>query len=221
MCPFDICRNHRHAKFPREQTSTALERPHLAVRRSCAFGVQNQTASGFLQESAASRQTVSQRLGPRLAVDWYDVHQCRDRPAHASGVKKVVAGTEQSEAAKAAPAGGHQRRAVSMAGVIAAEQKRSVGKVMSSLHRERTAAGEEHPAKTFKHRTADCWCLEHANIARARHYLRIHSGMHSLRMIAVIQSVQQPTVLARPCRVVAGNAPGGYSNAESSTPHGR
>jgi hypothetical protein len=70
-------------------------------------------------------------------------------------VKEIVTRTKQGEASKVASARRHQGGTVSVAGVIAAKQERLGGKVMSSFHRERTVAGEEHPAKTFKHRTAN------------------------------------------------------------------
>jgi hypothetical protein len=69
-------------------------------------------------------------------------------------VKEIVAGSDQSKAAKAAPTGGHQDRAVGMAGVIAAKQKWRIRKVMSLLYREGTIPLEECPAKAFEAQTA-------------------------------------------------------------------
>ena len=68
--------------------------------------------------------------------------------------KEIVAGSDQGEAAKAALTGGHQDRAVGMAGVIAAKQKRSVRKMMSLFHPEGTIPLEECPAKAFETQTA-------------------------------------------------------------------
>lgn len=75
-------------------------------------------------------------------------------------MKEIIAGPDQGKAAKAAPARSHQHGAISMAGVIAAQQKRSIRKMMPVLHRERTIHPEERPAETLETETARRRCPE-------------------------------------------------------------
>ena len=87
-------------------------------------------------------------------MNWNDIHQRRHSPAQAARVKEIIAGADQGKVAKAASARRHQDCAVSMACVIAAEQKWPVWKMMSRLHRQRTIPLEERPAKTLETETA-------------------------------------------------------------------
>src|ERR1700679_2893215 len=99
-------------------------------------------------------------------------------------MKKIVTGAEQSKAAKAASTGGHQHRAINVARVIAAEQKRLVRKVIETLDREWTVAGEERSAKTLKHRAADCRCSEGAiRFVPAIHSVNFGKRRHQLTFI--------------------------------------
>lgn len=65
-------------------------------------------------------------------------------------MKEIVTGADQSKAAKAAAARSHQDRAISMACVIAAQQKWSIRKRMALLDRQWTIPLEEYPAKTLE-----------------------------------------------------------------------
>lgn len=69
-------------------------------------------------------------------------------------MKEIVTGSDQGEVAKPASTRGHQDCAISMACVIAAQQKWPVRKVMSLLNRQRTIPPEECPAKTLETETA-------------------------------------------------------------------
>ncbi len=72
-----------------------------------------------------------------------------------AGLKKVIASADQSEAAKTASARSHQRGTVRMARMIAAQEKRPVGKMLPSFHAQRTIAREKYPAKSFKDRSPE------------------------------------------------------------------
>src|ERR1700677_1432593 len=151
---FYVCGNDRHAKFDGKQGRAALECLHLTVLRPSALGIKDEAASILLHELPTRGQAGRKRLSPWLTIDGYDIHQRRDRPAQASRAKEIVAGADQSKAAKAAPARRHQDRTVRMAGVIAAKQKGCVRKMMSLLYREGTIPLEERPAKAFETQTA-------------------------------------------------------------------
>lgn len=154
MRSFYVCRNDRDVKFNGKQGCPAFECLHLPVLGPSAFGIKDKAAAGLLHELPAGFKTGRKRFSSRAAIDGYDIHQRRDRPAHAAGAKEIVAGSDKSEAAKAAPARGHQDRTVGMTAVIAAKQKRAVRKMMALLHNEGAIPPEECTAKTLETQTA-------------------------------------------------------------------
>jgi hypothetical protein len=158
-CSLDICRKNRNSEFTHKETDAGLEWTHFTIGRSRALGIKDECAAGSFQEPAARVQTMRQGLWPGAAFNRNHIHPRRNGPANASRLKEIVAGAEKRETPKTASAGCHQGRAVGVARMIAAQQKRPSRQVVTSLNHKGTIRRKEHPAKTFKRGTARKRCL--------------------------------------------------------------
>lgn len=154
-CAVDVCRNDREAKFTREPANSRFEFVKFTVRRAGAFRVENQNVAFLRQETTALCQAGRQTVRARPALDWDQIHPGGNQPAHAGGAEEIVARAEQREFMKAAATRGHQGGAVSMAAMVTTKQKRLIGKLVLSLHREWRVKREERAAERFKQGAAD------------------------------------------------------------------